>query len=287
LTMASTMSPTVGFNQGAVMQDRLEPFLEACAAAGVVEVELRAPKVLEALHHLRPADLRDKLAETGVTVTAINSMDDFALVPDENTAMLQREAETMAALCDATQCDLVVAPVGRWFTPERPSREWVRQVSAERLQVIEEILVPRGIRVGVEPIAFPEFTVWSLEESMEIIQAAGSETAVLVADVYNLTQGESTAESMRRYAGRLGMIHVNDAPHRRYSEMDVMYTRLFPGEGILDPVEWIREARTGGYTGPVSMEVFMKPVWEMETSAAVRLCAEKAEAFLRAWASGE
>lgn len=284
--MGSTMSSTVGFNQGAVMQDRLEPFLEACAAHGVVEVELRAPKVLEALHHLRPADLRELLAESGITVTAINSMDDFALVPDENTAMLCREAETIADLCDATGCDLVVAPVGRWFTAERPSREWVRETSAKRLHIIEEILVPRGIRVGVEPIAFPEFTVWSLEESVEIIEAAGSETAVLVADVYNLMQGESTAGSMRTHADRLGMIHVNDAPHRRYPDLDVMYARRFPGEGVLDPARWVREARDGGYTGPVSMEIFMKQVWEMETSAAVRLCAEKAAAFLESSAPG-
>lgn len=273
------MTPVVGMNQGAVMQSSLEVFLNSCARHGVRQVELRAPKVQEALYHMAPAELQSRLNDAGVVVTAVNSLDDFALVPDENLAILEREAQTMAQLCVATRCDLAVAPVGRWFTQEAPSWDWVRERSADRLRRVEHILSAEGIRVGVEPIAFPHFTIGSLEESMEIIDAAGSASAVLVADVYNLMQGRSTVESMEKLARRIGMLHVNDAPHRRYSEMDVMYTRLFPGDGILEPETWVMAAQNGGYDGPVSMEIFMKQVWEMDGDAAVRLCAEKAQAF--------
>jgi sugar phosphate isomerase/epimerase len=273
------MAITIGINQGAVMQARLEQFLDACNAAGVTEVELRAPKLVEALYHLSPERVREHLDRAGVTVTAVNSLDDFALVPDENLALLEREAATMADLCRAVRCTLAVAPVGRWFNGHKPEWDFVREQSARRLRILEKILGDAGVRVGVEPIAFPEFTVWTLEESMQIIREAQSRTAVLVADVYNLMQTAETPATVRTLAPHLGMIHVNDAPHRRFGELNVMYTRLFPGEGILDPATWVREALEGGYTGPISMEIFMKPVWEMKTGAAVRLCAEKAAAF--------
>lgn len=273
------MNQIVGINQGAVMQTRLEPFLHACHRYGVREVELRAPKIIEALYHLTPQELRERLAQAEVTVTAVNSLDDFALVPDENLSMLEREAQTMAYICDVVQCDLVVAPVGRWFDPKPVAWEWVRQRSAQRLQVIEHVLTDHNIRIGVEPIAFPNFTVTSLEGAMEIISEAGSRNAVLIADVYNLMLGSSTPDSMRALAQQIGMIHVNDSPHRRGAELDVMFTRLFPQEGVLNPKEWVQLAWEGGYTGPVSLEIFMKSLWEDNPDAALKLCAEKAAAF--------
>jgi len=273
------MGMKIGINQGAVMQARMEEFLDACAVAGFSQVELRIPKLIEALYHVSIAELQDRLDRNGITVTALNSMDDFALVPDDNLGILQREAENVVDLCRAVRCDLVVAPVGRWFAAKSPEWSWVVERSASRLGMIAEILDPAGIRVGVEPIAFPYFSVWSLEGSMEIINASGVESAVLVADVYNLMQGESSAESMRRYATKIGMIHVNDSPHREFEKLDVMYTRGFPGEGVLDTAVWVQEAHNGGYGGPISMEIFMKDVWEMDLDAAMALCGEKAKRF--------
>jgi 4-hydroxyphenylpyruvate dioxygenase len=145
--------------------------------------------------------------------------------------------------------------------------------------MIAEIFEPEGIRVGIEPIAFPSFSVWSLEGAIEVIAASGVQSAVLVADVYNLMMGESTVESMRRYGKEIGMIHVNDAPEVNAEKLDVMYTRRFPGEGILEPAEWVRAAIAGGFTGPVSMEIFMKDLWEMELRSALGLCLSKMQQF--------
>ncbi len=273
------MENTLGLNQGALAQARLEPFLEACGRVGIREVELRVPKMVEALYHLSPKELQKLLQKNTINVTAVNSLDDFALVPDENLGILEREVQTVAELCKAADCDLVVAPLGRWFSAEPPDSEWVRERSADRLRRVSEILGPKGIRVGLEPIGFLHFTVWSLEESAEIIDAAGVSNAVLVADVYNLMQGESTVESMRRFGDQIAMIHVNDAMHRRYQEMDVMYTRAFPGEGVLEPAEWVAAAVDGGFDGAVSMEIFNPEVWKMDLDRAARLCATKMAEF--------
>jgi sugar phosphate isomerase/epimerase len=167
------MKNTVGLNQGALMQARMEEFLTECSRTGISQVELRVPKLVEALYHMSPVEMRKRLDDNGVTVTALNSMDDFALVPDENLPLLRREAENAVHLCSVVDCDLVVAPVGRWFAEPYPSAEEVIQLSARRLQFIADILEPAGIRIGVEPIAFPHFTIWDLEQSVAVIDTQG------------------------------------------------------------------------------------------------------------------
>ena len=270
---------TIGLNQGAVMQARLEEFLAGCGAHGFSEVELRVPKMIEALYHLGLEEFRRLLDDNGVRVTAVNSMDDFALVPDDHLGILEREAETVRDLCVAARCDLVVAPLGRWFADREPEWPWVVDRSASRLERIAKILGAEGIRVGLEPIGFPRFTVWSLEGAMEIAEASGISDAVLVADVYNLMRGRSDVESMRRYGSAIGLIHVNDSLHRDYDALDVMYTRSFPGEGVLNPGEWVRSAVAGGFDGAVSMEMFPRDVWDMDIGDALGYCRTKADAF--------
>ena len=102
---------TVGINQSCIMQARLEEFLEACGAAGIGEVELRTPKLFEAHYHMSPGEIRDLIEKNNIRVTAINSLEDFGLVPEENLGILRREVETMAEYCHTCDCDLVVAPV--------------------------------------------------------------------------------------------------------------------------------------------------------------------------------
>ena len=275
------MDFNIGLNQGALMQTRVEDFIIACGRYGLTEVELRVPKMIEALYHLSVEEFRSLLDDNHVRVTAVNSMDDFSLVPDDNLGILDREAETVRDLCIAARCDLVVAPFGRWFSESKPDWGWVRDRSAARLERIAEIFGSAGIRIGVEPIAFPNYTVWSLEESMEIIRASGVSGAVLVADVYNLIQGRSTVESMRRYGKSIGLIHVNDADHKNYNELDVMYTRAYPEEGILHPSNWVKSALSGGFDGSVSMEVFPKNLWELNADEGIRFCKSKIELFTK------
>jgi len=239
---------------------------------------LRVPKLQEAHYHLSPKEIRTMLDRNGIQVTAINSLEDFGLVPDENLSILRREVETIAVYCESCSCSLVVAPVARWFDPN-PDRQWLTSMTARRLRIIADILRQYGIEVGLEPIAYDCFTVWTLEHASEIIDSSGADNVSIVADVYNLARGESTIDSMRRLGSRISMIHVNDAPHTRFEHMDLVHDREFPGDGVLEPQKWVSAAIEGGFHGPLSIEIFPKTVWEMEKYEALELCKRKCRQF--------
>jgi sugar phosphate isomerase/epimerase len=268
----------VGINQSCIMQARFEEFLLACFRTGISEVELRVPKLIEAHYHLSPDRMRELIRESGVAVRAINSLEDFGLVPPENLDILRREVETMRHFCETCDCNLVVAPVARWFEPA-PDREWIMDLSAKRLRFIADILEPAGITIGLEPIAYRDYTIWTLEESHALIERSGARNVSLVADVYNLIRGSSTIESMCRYGRDISMIHLDDAPSRRFSELDLVHARTFPGEGVLQPSSWVHAAQDGGFTGHLSIEVFPQKLWAMEPLEAAKICANHCRSF--------
>ena len=268
----------VGINQSCIMQARMEEFLRACGNAEIAEVELRVPKLQEVHYHLDAAAIKDLLDQNRMIVTAINSLEDFGLVPDGNMPILRREVETMVDFCRTCGCSLVVAPVARWFE-ERTDRGWITETTAKRLRYIADILGDAGIEVGLEPIAFESFTVWSLEHAAEIKELSGAKNVSLVADVYNLARGESTPTSMQRFGSEISMIHVNDSPSDDFGSLDLVHDRTFPGEGVLRPEEWVQQAQAGGFAGWCSIEIFPEAVWSLETSEAARLCASKCDRF--------
>jgi sugar phosphate isomerase/epimerase len=269
---------TIGINQSCIMQARLEEFIPACAGNGIHEVELRVPKLVDAHYRMSSASITAMLEQNGMTVTSVNSLEDFGLVPDDNLPILRREVETLVHYCRTCGTDLVVAPVARWYDTTTDA-EWIKATTADRLRFVADILEPLGISVGFEPIAYDTFTIWSLEESLEIIERSGASNVSLVADVYNLARGSSNVESLRHFGKQISLIHVNDAPHSRLDELDLVSDRTFPQTGILDPRRWVEAAIDGGFDGPVSIEIFPDNVWEMEIAEAAALCAEHTKRF--------
>lgn len=269
-----------GINQSCIMQAPLADFISACSAAGIHEVELRTPKLVEAYHQMSARAIHDLLDAHEMTVTAINSLEDFGLVPTENLPMLRRETESMAEFCRVCDCRLVVAPVSRWFERD-VDRGWVTSTTADRLRFVAEILDASGIEVGLEPIAYRTFTVWSLEHAWEIVEKSHARNVSLVADVYNLIRGDSTIDSMRRFGDRISIIHLDDAPTQDFASLDLVHDRSFPGDGVLNPDQWVWAAREGGFDGPCSIEIFPKDVWDLAPVDAANLCAKKCQEFDR------
>jgi len=269
---------SIGINQSCIMQVRLEEFIRASSAAGIREVELRVPKLTEVHHYMGSSAIRDLLQQHQITVTSVNSLDDFGLVPEENLTHLRREAEQMIDFCRACDCHLVIAPVARWFDGA-PDRAWVTETTAKRLHFIADILGEAGIEVGFEPIAFATFTVWSLEHSAEIIEASGASNVSLIADVYNLARGDSGPESMRRFGDTISLIHLDDSPSLDLETLDLIHARVFPGDGVLRPEDWVCAAKAGGFSGRLSIEIFREDLWQLNAEAAAGQCARKCAAF--------
>ena len=245
---------------------------------GFKHIEFRAPKLREFLYFKSGTEVRKRLKESGVEVVALNSIDDFGLVPDENLGLLRKEAEFIGQMCEAVECPLVIAPVGRWFD-RKQEMPVVIEKTVERLDIVGRILKSYGADVGVEPIAFPEFSISSIYDADEVCCQSKEGTPGLIVDYYNLFQGGMEPGDFHKLKSPVHLVHINDADFQPSENLDVCTTRAFPGEGSLDAVDWTVQAIKSGYDGPFSLEIFLKEIWDMEPAVGMYKVVNKLKNF--------
>ena len=265
-------------NQSTIMECSTQEFLTACNACGFNGVELRIPKLKEALYWISYKDFTDLLKKYNISVIGLNALENFSLVPKENLDVLRKECEFVAKLCEIVGCTMVVAPVAKWYDVF-PSGEKLREISTKRLNFIAEIFNPLGIQVGLEPVGFPQFTIKDLKLSQEIMDKSFAKSMGLVIDVFNLFRGGTKPEELSFLRYPISVMHINDAEDIPIEELNVLYNRTFPGEGVASTAKWVRTALQSDYKGYFSLELFRRELWEMSPLEAARLCREKLDKF--------
>ena len=268
----------IAINQAVFFTAETEKFLEQCSFYGIEAVEIRIPKLKEWLYHTPLSKASKKLKELNLKVIALNSLDDFSLVPEENLDFLVKETELAGMFCEAVGCNLVIAPAGRWFADRIPQEE-VRKLTMERLELLDNVLDKYGVKVGLEPIAFPEFSIHSVFEADEICRKCRPERNGLVVDYYNLFQGGMRPDDFSGLKSDIYLIHINDSDFLPPEKLDVCSTRVFPGDGCLDAADWTRKALDAGYKGYFSLEIFSKELWETDIESGMYKAVEKLKSF--------
>ena len=272
------MEINFAINQSMIMQCQTEEFISVCAQAGFKAVELRVPKLKECLLHVSHRQLSELIKKHDISVLSLNSIDDFSMVPEDNLDLLTAECEYVGKLCNMFDCPMVVAPVARWFNSP-PSIESVKATSQARLRLVSDILGKFGVKIGFEPICFPEFTVRDLVLSQEIITGSGAESIGFVLDIYNLYRGGIQPDDIAGLNYPTYLFHLNDAPDIPIEKLHVMYNRVFPGEGIANARAWVETAISSGYQGYFSLELFQQQIWDMSPQDAASLCYNKMREF--------
>ena len=279
------METKFALNQSMIMQCQTEEFISVCAKVGIEAVELRIPKLKETLYHMPHKAFTGLLKKHGISVLSLNAIDDFSMVPEDNLDLLKIECESVGRMCEIVECPMVVAPVARWFDSP-PSREEIVLLSQERLRYVADIFKPFGVRIGFEPISFPEFTVRDLELSQEIIDKSEVEAIGFVPDIYNLFRGGLQPEALTKLKYPIYLMHINDAEDNPLEDLHVMYNRVFPGEGVANAKAWVQALLQIGYEGYFSLELFRQEIWDMSPLDAATLCYNKLQAFDRLLVNG-
>jgi sugar phosphate isomerase/epimerase len=279
------MATKFAMNQSMIMQCQTEEFISVCAKVGIKAVELRIPKLKETLYHMSHKEFTGLLKKHGISVLSLNAIDDFSMVPEDNLELLKMECEFVGRMCEIAGCTMVVAPVARWFDIP-PSRGETITVSKERLRYVADIFKPFGVRIGFEPISFPEFTVRDLELSQEIIDKSRVEEVGFVPDIYNLFRGGIQPEALTKLKYPIYLMHINDAEDCPLEDLHVMYNRVFPGEGVANAKAWVQALLHIGYEGYFSLELFRQETWDISPQDAATLCYNKLQTFDRSLENG-
>jgi len=134
--------------------------------------------------------------------------------------------------------------------------------ATRRLRLCAEILGAYGITLGLEFVGphhlrtqWANPTIWSMQHTLEWIEAIHVRNVGLLLDSYHWhTNGLTTADLLALKPDQITYVHINDAkplPIEQLQDFD----RLYPGEGVIDLVGFLKSLKKIGYAGVVAQEV--------------------------------
>ncbi len=130
--------------------------------------------------------------------------------------------------------------------PDLP-REQALRTAAERLRGAGDLAEAAGVKLLIEnisPAAAPGYFAPTIEDSAELLAAAGHPATGLQLDQYHVSMvGGDLLAAVDRYAPLIGHVQIGDAPGRHQ-----------PGTGQAPIIPFLRKLDECGYTGYAGLE---------------------------------
>jgi len=259
------------FGTNAYTRFSLPEAVRRVADHGYTGVELLADAPHAFVPEFDDADrkaLMDALDETGLAVSNVNAntamgyYDDAppsaffepSLVGADEEARAWRIEYTKEAidLAATVTAPAVCVATGRPLPGNPPER--AREYLLDSLHEILDYAEPAGVDVGIE--FEPELLIESTDEVLALIEEVGRDSLGVNLDVgHAAVYGEDPAESVRRCAGHLTGIHLEDIP----GGIRGKHYHLIPGEGDLDFGPVFAALDDVGYDGFTTLELYTYP----------------------------
>lgn len=269
----------LAINGATTMTADLETDIRSAAAAGFELVELRSKKLYDYLETHTVEDLKQLLAETGVGVLSINTLEHITWRSDEDYAAIKAECEKLSAISAAIGCPYVLSVPGALRQGPKTDEETIEE-SVRVLNELADIAEPHGIKLGFEFLGEAGNSVTTLDLGSKIVDLVGRESVGNVIDTYHFYAGSSSWEALENLdPKKLFIFHINGAEDLPKDELNDS-KRLYPGEGVL-PIAKMKETLDKiGYEGPASVEIFRPEYWERDPFVVAKEAKEAAEKAL-------
>jgi 4-hydroxyphenylpyruvate dioxygenase len=228
----------------------LEDKIAAAAAAGFDGIELFENDLV--VTPWRPAEVRARCADLGLTIDLYQPFRDFeAVPPDMLRANLDRASHKFDVMADLGIDTMLVC------SSVSPSAIDDDALAAEQLAVLANRAHTRGIRIAYEALAWGRH-VSTWDHSWRIVRQADHPALGLCLDSFHVLSRHVSLDGIAQITpGKIFFLQLADAPHL---SMDVLqwsrHHRLFPGQGAFDLTGFVHRVLAAGYTGPLSLEVF-------------------------------
>jgi sugar phosphate isomerase/epimerase len=155
------------------------------------------------------------------------------------------------------------------------------QRAVERYRTLLEL----GDQLGV----VPQVELWGFSRCLRRLGDAafvaiesGHPRACLLADVYHLYKGGSSAQGLRLLSGAaMHVLHFNDYPREPPRESITDASRVYPGDGVAPLKEIVQILKAIGYRGVLSLELFNRDYWKLDALTVARTGLEKMKAVVR------
>jgi sugar phosphate isomerase/epimerase len=232
-----------------------ERLIELAAQYGFQAVDINAQGLIER-HGVDEA--RKLLINSHIVIGSIDLPVEWRSTDEvfqEGLVRLAQAAEAASAL-GCTSCCTYVLP----STDLKAAHFMV--LATRRLRICAQILRAYGIRLGLEfvgphhlRIAWKNPFIWTLEETLDWIDAIGEPNIGILLDSYHWYTNELTVadiESLR--PDQIVHVHINDAYDGPVEEV-LDNTRIYPGEGVIDLAGFLQTLHAIGYRGVIAQEI--------------------------------
>ena len=202
---------------------------------------------------LRPADVRNMVADHGLEITLFQPFRDFEGLPK---GPLRQRAFTRATRKFELMCDLGV-DLMLICSSVHPAGLGGITRCADDFAELGEIASSFDITVGYEALAWGRF-IYDHRDAWEIVRRANHPNIGLILDSFHTLGRKIDPESIRSIpSDKIAFVQLADAPA---IDMDLLYWsrhfRNMPGEGDLDLDAFMDAVHATGYDGPISLEIF-------------------------------
>ncbi|MGD9589485.1 MAG: sugar phosphate isomerase/epimerase family protein [Pyrinomonadaceae bacterium] len=268
----------LAINGATTMTADLETDVRSAAAAGFELVELRSNKLYDYLETKTVDDLQALLAETGIGVLSINTLEHITWRSDEDYAAIKEECAKLSEISQAIGCPYVLSVPGALRQGPKTEEETIEE-SVRVLNELADIAEPYGVKIGFEFLGEAGNSVTTLDLGSKIVDLVGRDSVGNVIDTYHFYAGGSSWDALENLdPAKLFIFHINGAEDLPKDQLNDS-KRLYPGEGTLPIAEMKVVLDKIGYDGPASVEIFRPEYWEQdpfEVAAKAKAAAEQA-----------
>ena len=268
--------PRLSLNQATIKRADLATALRVTAEAGITSIGLWREPVQEvglavAARMLADSGLRFSTHCRGGFFTLPDGLARRAAL-DDNRAAIEEAATLAAAGASGSTAVLVLVAGG---IPEGS-----RDLVGARARVRDALgdLAPEaeaaGVVLAVEPLhpmyASDRCVVSTLGQALDLVSDFDPAVVGVTVDTFHLWWDPELPAQLAR-AGREGRIaSYQVCDWRTPLEADVLLSRHYPGEGVIDFGAFTRAVVDAGYTGQIEVEIFNEKVWATEPEEVVR-----------------
>jgi sugar phosphate isomerase/epimerase len=259
--------PRLSVNQATIRRADLAGALRSVADSGVQAIGLWREPVHEigldkAVRLVRESGLRvSTLCRAGFFTMPEGRLRRDAL--DDNRRAIDEAAALSAAGAPGSRAVLVLVAGGL----TDGSRDLV--AARDRVRAAIEELVPvaesTGVTLAIEPLhpmfASDRCVVSTLGQALDLCAGLPSHVVGVAVDTYHVWWDPTVLEMIDR-AGREARIATYQVcDWNTPLAVDVLLSRHYPGDGVIDLDALSRAVHAAGYTGDIEVEIFNEEIW--------------------------
>ena len=250
--------------------------LDGWARAGIKQVEVTNGLLDGFLQNDSPAAARRVLTDSGLTMVSGACGVGGLWEPNPNRAMalenLKRRCDQFAALGTTH----IYSPAGT--TAKFTEDDY--KTGAANMREVGEIARQSGLIMMCEAVRASTF-ISTLPTLLKLTREAAHPNMKALLDIYHFYSGMSKLEDLDQIRpGEIGHVHFQDVPDMPRELFDNT-TRIIPGDGVAPLTRILAKLSDRGYSGPLSVELFLPKFQQGDPFEVAGEIRRKAERVMR------